>query len=105
MMENGLAGSSEEMNCCSYEGDLKSSANDNIGEDYEPLYEVEEDEDCGRYLVASQNIDQGQVILFEKPTGNSTQQLFFGISQLLNIFGKKCNVMYNLKLITSSRTK
>ena len=52
MMENGLAGSSEEMNCCSYEGDLKSSVNDNIGEDYEPLYEVEEDEDCGRYLVA-----------------------------------------------------
>ena len=79
-MENGLAGSSEEMNCCSYEGDFKSSANDNIGEDYEPLYEVEEDEDCGRYLVASQNIDQGQVILFEKPTGNSPRQLFWNIS-------------------------
>ena len=42
----------------------------NIQEDYVPVFEVEEDEDCGRFLVAEQTIDQGQVILFEKPTGN-----------------------------------
>ena len=69
MMENGLTETSEEMNCSSNECEFKQSVNNNIEADYEPLFDVEEDEDCGRYLVASQNIEQGQVILFEKPTG------------------------------------
>ena len=41
----------------------------NLQPDHEPLFEVEEDEDCGRFLIAKQKIIQGEVILFEKPTG------------------------------------
>ena len=69
MMENGVTDASEDMNCSSNECEFKQSVNNNIEADYEPLFDVEEDDDCGRYLVASQNIEQGQVILFEKPTG------------------------------------
>ena len=34
-------------------------------------YEVEEDEDCGRYLVAQRNLQQGEIILVETATGRT----------------------------------
>ena len=74
-MATGMNGNSE-MKCCSNECDSKTSEND-IEADYEPLFDVEEDEDCGRYLVASENVAQGQVILFEKPTGNFDSFSFY----------------------------
>ena len=55
-MASAYSDSSSMMNCDSNEG--------------EPTFEIEEDEDCGRYLVAQRNLEQGEVILREPPTGN-----------------------------------
>ena len=55
-MASAYSDSSSMMNCDSNE--------------CEPTFEIEEDEDCGRYLVAQRNLEQGEVILMEKPTGN-----------------------------------
>ena len=35
----------------------------------EKPYEVEEDESCGRFLVAARDLQMGEEILTEKPTG------------------------------------
>ena len=42
--------------------------------DVQTPYEVEEDEACGRFLVASKSLEQGDLILSEKPTGNTVGQ-------------------------------
>ena len=68
-MANGMNGNFDDMKGSAIERDSKTFAND-IEADYEPLFDVEEDDDFGRYLVASENISQGQLILLEKPTGN-----------------------------------
>ena len=39
-------------------------------------FKVEEDEACGRFLVASRDLSQGEHILTEKPTGNFVTQKF-----------------------------
>ena len=69
-MASALSDHSVDMNSDSIE-DVSATMNDenSLQNDYEPLFEVEEDEDCGRYLIADQKINQGQIILFEKPTG------------------------------------
>ena len=69
-MASALSDHSIDMNSDSIE-DVSATMNDenSLQNDYEPLFEVEEDEDCGRYLIADQKISQGQIILFEKPTG------------------------------------
>ena len=64
-----MNGNFDHMKGSSSECDSKTFTND-IEVDYEPLFDVEEDDDFGRYLVASENISQGQLILLEKPTGN-----------------------------------
>ena len=33
-------------------------------------FEVNEDDDCGRFLVAKRDLPQGDLILSEKPTGS-----------------------------------
>ena len=70
-MASALSDHSVDMNSDSIE-DVSATMNDenSLQNDYEPLFEVEEDEDCGRYLIADQKINQGQIILFEKPTGS-----------------------------------
>ena len=69
-MASALSDHSVDMSSDSIE-DVSATMNDenSFQNDYEPLFEVEEDEDCGRYLIADQKISQGQIILFEKPTG------------------------------------
>ena len=52
-------------------GDSSSMMNCDSNES-EPTFEIEEDEDCGRYLVAQRNLEQGEIILREEPTGNYT---------------------------------
>ena len=59
------------MASASSESSIQMNCDQNMQNNYEPIFEVEEDEDCGRFLVAEQKIGQGQVILFEKPTGNT----------------------------------
>ena len=68
-MASALSDHSVDMNSDSIE-DVSATMNDenSLQNDYEPLFEVEEDEDCGRYLIADQKINQRQIILFEIPT-------------------------------------
>lgn len=33
------------------------------------LFEIEEDEACGRFLIAARDLDEGELILSETPTG------------------------------------
>ena len=71
-MAGALGDSSAQMNCDSNECDLIASKNVEISQQCnEILFEIEEDEDCGRFLVAKQNISQGELILIEQPTGIS----------------------------------
>lgn len=69
-MASALGDSSVQMNCDSSDCDLiANNGGQDSQQDDEPLFEVEEDEDCGRFLVANRNISQGKIILIEKPTG------------------------------------
>jgi hypothetical protein len=69
-MASALDENSVQMSCDSNECEtVPNITEQHLQNGYEPLFEVEEDEDCGRFLVAKQKINQGQVILFEKPTG------------------------------------
>ena len=71
-MASALDETSIQMSCDSNECEtVPNNREECLGNDHEPLFEVEEDEDCGRFLVAKQKINQGQIILFEKPTGKS----------------------------------
>lgn len=68
-MASALDENSVQMSCDSNECEtVPNITEQHLQNGYEPLFEVEEDEDCGRFLVAKQKINQGQVILFEKPT-------------------------------------
>ena len=72
-MASALGECSNQMNCDSSECEtVSNNMEEDVQKSYEPLFEVEEDEDCGRYLVAKQKINQGDVVLFEKPTGKRT---------------------------------
>ena len=42
-----------------------------------PPYDIEEDESCGRYLVAGRDIQLGEEILTELPTGDIFEGVFF----------------------------
>ena len=69
-MASALDETSVQMSCDSSECEtVPNNREQCLQTTYEPLFEVEEDEDCGRFLIAKQKINQGQVILFEKPTG------------------------------------
>ena len=85
-MASALSDHSVDMNSDSIE-DVSATMNDenSLQNDYEPLFEIQEDEDCGRYLIADRKINQGQIILFEKPTGIylSSYSIFVSIQYVI----------------------
>ena len=75
-MASALGESSVQMNCDSSDcGLITSNGGEDSLQDDEPSFEVEEDEDCGRFLVANRNISQGKIILVEKPTGITSNRV------------------------------
>ena len=49
-------------------------------------YDIEEDESCGRYLAAGRDIQLGEEILTELPTGDIFQGAFSALFKLPSVF-------------------